>query len=236
LPQQEPARRDDGIATVSGEGSTGVVSPERISTAPDRRREQQIHATNPVTGEAIFVGAHSVPAMVVALGQASNNNNNSNPSAVQELLSKSTLPIFMLENDSLAYPFVDPWGLPHGSTERIEKLCGLLPSGADCLSYLQHYRDLQHYRGTAHVLFPGIVNLSQFEAEVARFQMLRNAAQAGQRNVRLSEKDVSGMDLHWLDLLFACLASGCQCSDRPRRERQLTSQVFGRLEIIEHKA
>jgi hypothetical protein len=32
--------------------------------------------------------------------------------------------------------------------------------------------------------------------------------------------------LHWLGLLFATLASGFQCSDLPRKERQIKSQVY----------
>ena len=36
-----------------------------------------------------------------------------------------------------------------------------------------------------------------------------------------------GMDLPFLSLLFAILASGCQLSDISERERELTSWVYG---------
>jgi hypothetical protein len=44
----------------------------------------------------------------------------------------------------------------------------------------------------------------------------------------LTEQNIYGKDLHWVGLLFATLASGCQCSDLPRKELQLTSQVYGK--------
>ena len=36
-----------------------------------------------------------------------------------------------------------------------------------------------------------------------------------------------GMDLPFLSLLFAVLASGCQLSDLPNADRELTSWVYG---------
>jgi hypothetical protein len=37
-----------------------------------------------------------------------------------------------------------------------------------------------------------------------------------------------GMDLAFLSLLFAVLASGCQLSDFPESDRELTSWVYGK--------
>lgn len=36
-----------------------------------------------------------------------------------------------------------------------------------------------------------------------------------------------GVSIAFLGLLFAMLASGCQSSDLPSKERELTSQVYG---------
>jgi hypothetical protein len=36
-----------------------------------------------------------------------------------------------------------------------------------------------------------------------------------------------GMSLAFIGLLFAVLASGCQSSDLPSKQRELTSQVYG---------
>jgi hypothetical protein len=36
-----------------------------------------------------------------------------------------------------------------------------------------------------------------------------------------------GVSIAFLGLLFAVLASGCQSSDLPEKERELTSQVYG---------
>jgi hypothetical protein len=37
-----------------------------------------------------------------------------------------------------------------------------------------------------------------------------------------------GMDLPFLSLLFAVLASGCQLSDLPSADRELTSWIYGK--------
>lgn len=41
-----------------------------------------------------------------------------------------------------------------------------------------------------------------------------------------------GVTIAYLGLLFAVLASGCQSSDLPGKERELTSQVYGMLRIL----
>jgi hypothetical protein len=195
-----------------------VSDPKHYSieqAAPDTDLPPIVHSKHPLTGDAVFLGANSVPAMALALTKPDDGE------SIRDLLSKSILPIFALENESATYPFVDLWGLSHGSTERIERLCELLPPDPDCFYYLRQYRD------TAHVLFPAIVNMQQFEADVTRFLTLRSALSHDSNKPPVTENNLYGKDAHWLGLLFACLASGCQCSDRPRRERQLTSQVYG---------
>lgn len=174
-----------------------------------------VHTKHPLTGDTIFLGANSVPAMALALTKSDGGE------SIRDLLAKSILPIFALENENATYPFVDLWGLPHGSTERIERLCELLPSDPDCFYYLRQYRD------TAHVLFPGIIDMQQFEIDVMQFLTLRSTVSLDLNQPPLTEQNVYGKSAHWLGLLFACLASGCQCSNKPRRERQLTCQVYG---------
>lgn len=177
---------------------------------------QEMHTENSLTGEDFFLGGNSVPAMAVALNQTNN------PVAVQSLLGKSMLPVFALENQSATYPFVDLWGLPHSSTDRIEKFCALLPTDTECLQYLRQYRD------TAHNLFPGIVNLQRFEAEVIQFLRMRAMQLSDLGKLPPTQQNVYGRKVHWLGLLFAALASGCQCSNLQRNERRLTSQVYGK--------
>ena len=153
--------------------------------------------------------------MVVALGKGGGGQ------LVQELLGKSILPVFGLDNDTATYPFVDLWGLPHGSMVRIEQLCALLPTDADCLQYFSYYRDV------AHVLYPGITDMPEFESDLTNFLINRGSDKIYSDGSDLAKQKAYGKDLHWIGLLFATLASGCQCSGRPRKERQLTSQVYG---------
>lgn len=177
---------------------------------------QEIHANNDLTGGTVHLGGNSVPAMVVALGSGSDEE------TIRELLHKSVLPLFGLDNQSAMYPFVDLWGLPHGSLSRIDELCKLLPSDADILQLFRHYRD------TAHVLYPGVADIRQFESDLTHFLVSRATDAANVTGKPRTEQDVYGKSLHWIGLLFATLASGCQCSGIPRKERQLTSQVYGK--------
>jgi hypothetical protein len=153
--------------------------------------------------------------MVLALGGSKREDD------VQGLLGKSILPIFGLDNESATYPFVDLWGLPHGSYARLEGLCKLLPSNADCLQYFKQYRD------TAYILFPAVVDIHQFESDLTHFLIRRGDANNSGRQATLTVQDIYGRSLHWVGLMFATLASGYQCSSVPRKERQLTCQVYG---------
>ena len=175
-----------------------------------------IYINPDMTGENVYLGPQSVPAMVMALGKGEDGGK------IQEILGTSVLPVFGLDNETATYPFVDLWGLPHGSPMRIRELCATLPSDADCLEYFRYYRD------TAHVLFPVIVDIEHFESNLTNFLITRDNNGLEVTGDELAKQEVYGKDLHWLGLLFAILASGCQCSGLSRRERQLTSQVYGK--------
>jgi hypothetical protein len=186
---------------------------------PDHGRPE-VHgvlASNVLTGEDVYVGGNSVPAMVIALSRDDGDN------AVRELLSKSVLPIFGLDNESATYPFVDLWGVPHGSIRRLELLYSVLPNDADCHQMFRQYRD------TAYVIFPVIVDILQFECSLTEFLTMRRDGLQFSAEGELVEQLVFGKDVHWLGLLFAVLASGLQCSDLPRKERHAKSQVYGTL-------
>lgn len=176
-----------------------------------------ISASSSVTGDTVFLGANSAPALVAAL------INEKRDSALQEILSSGVLPTFGLENESTIYPFVDLWGIPYGSFQRIELLCNILPSMAsDCMSIFKQYRNI------AHVIYPGIVDISQFESDLLNFLRQRNNNSLTIQAGSIAEQIVHGKNLHWLGLLFAVLASGFQCSEIPRKERQMKSQVYGK--------
>lgn len=173
-----------------------------------------LQASNAMTGEMVHLGGNSVPAMVMALGGGRSED------AIEGLLGKSILPIFGLDNESATYPFVDLWGVPHGSYTRLEGLCKLLPSDADCLQYFRSYRD------TAHIIFPAVVDINQFENDLTHFLIRRASATSRAEPENIAMQDVYGKSLHWVGLLFAILSSGYQCSSVSRKQRQLTCQVY----------
>ena len=212
-------------ASLCLEGKHALVAP-RSKPDPDTEPAQAIHeadvvevltAKNGLDGGAVCIGGNSVPAMVAALAKDANRNH-----AVHGILEKSILPIFCLDNESATYPFVDLWGIPHGSFQRIELLCKLLPAtDAECIQTFGLYRD------TAHVIYPGIVDIFTFESDLLVFLRNRSKHSSINPSTALAEQEVYGKSLHWLGLLFAALASGVQCSTLPRKERCMKSQVYG---------
>ena len=202
-----------GRLTQSGRGEIALDAAAGAEVSAGAQPEG-IYANGDMMGETVYLGAQSVPAMVMELSKRRDN--------AQDALYNSVLPIFGLDNETATYPFVDLWGLPHGSPVRIQQLSTMLPKDADCLEYFRYYRD------TAHVIFPAIVDIEHFESELTNFLILRDSDEIGIIANEDGKQEVYGKSLNWLGLLFATLASGCQCSALSRKQRQLTSQVYGK--------
>lgn len=203
-----------GRLTRSGSGDITLDAAARPETSAGAQPEG-IYANADMMGETVYLGAQSVPAMIMDLSKRRDN--------AHDALGNSVLPIFGLDNETATYPFVDLWGLPHGSPVRIQQLCGMLPKDADCLEYFRYYRD------TAHVIFPAIIDIEGFESELTNFLVLRDSEEISIMVNEDGKQEVYGRNLNWLGLLFATLASGCQCSALSRKQRQLTSQVYGKF-------
>ncbi|KAI5271169.1 hypothetical protein E4T47_05548 [Aureobasidium subglaciale] len=122
-----------------------------------------LHARNDLTGQTVHLGGSSVPALVMALGQGDREQ----PS-VQEILGRSILPMFGLDNETATYPFVDLWGLAHGSLARAQELAKTIPTDSQCLSFFRYYQNL------GNIIFPGVADISTFEMDLTRFLQKRN--------------------------------------------------------------
>jgi hypothetical protein len=173
-----------------------------------------------VQGEVVHVGAGSIPAMFYAMQM---DQDGSEQNKVQDMLSKTVLPLFGLDNESATYPFVDLWGLPHGSRVRAQELAKALPSDNQMWHFFRCYRDM------GYVIYAGIASPDRFEGQITEFLMNRSTFDTADDAV--TEQQIYGKSLNWLALLFAILASGAQCSGMPRKERELTSQVYSKYAI-----
>ncbi|ORY13235.1 hypothetical protein BCR34DRAFT_649291 [Clohesyomyces aquaticus] len=76
---------------------------------------------------------------------------------------------------------------------------------------------------TSHVVYPAVADIEGFESDLLLFLINRASSQGG---TGVTEEQIFGKNFHWIGLLFAILASGCQCSTLARKERELTSQVY----------
>ncbi len=118
---------------------------------------------------------------------------------------------------STTYPWVDLAILPSRSTLKLTELCDLVPCDAGCFQLFRQYRD------SAHILYPGVVDIDGFETDLTQFLVCRSI----QRRETSAFMTIYGKSLHWLGLLFSCLASGCQSLPIRLEEQYLTPQVYG---------
>lgn len=88
-------------------------------------------------------------------------------------------------------------------------------------------RLLACYKEVGAVLYPVLPDLDKLERDTNRLLQGRLAAGGVYRPDANGLMKPFGMGLPFLSLLFAVLASGCQLSDRPESERELTSWVYG---------
>ena len=93
------------------------------------------------------------------------------------------------------------------------------------------YRFFAFYRDVACTIYPVISDTNAFESNLNI--LLRNRNFSGGMHVPTSDGPDKpfGVSLSWLALLFAVLASGSQSSDRPPKERELTSQVYSKHKL-----
>lgn len=188
--------------------SGGDGARSKIGSSPDR---EGIHAANTLGEGTVHLGSRSVLAYIL--------NNKSGSDQLQALLEGGILPKLGLDNESATYPFVDLWSSDMSSFD-VHALCSALPSDQQCKEFFFYYRDI------AGAIYPVLPNFQQFEISLDLL-LQRRASMGG---IYHTDSDPTqgafGVSLAYLGLLFAVLASGCQSSDLPAKERELTSQVY----------
>jgi hypothetical protein len=205
-----------GAGAYSPRASDGTASRPALDEESRHYSLEGVHTRNEITGETVHVGGSSVPALVMALSKSRNGG-----ADIKELLGQSMLPVFGLDNESATYPFVSLWGMPTTTLSRVVDLAQAIPEDAECNRLFQAYRD------TGHVVYPAIVDIQTFESDLLQFLITRGQEQAStSMDGGIDERSIYGKSLYWVGLLFATLAIGCQCSDMPRKERELSSQVY----------
>lgn len=203
------------------------------STTSSSPSKMGIHARDDTTGATVYLGRNSVPAFVYDQqgGSSSPHRRGRNSSGVRSsggtggagrddsTISKRfdhdfPLQVFALHNSTVTYPFTTHLWSPQLD---IDDMAQVLPADKDIVRYFEAYRDL------AHRIYPVIVDIGKFEMELRGSLRDRAAAAAS------GEKKKVGRwrNPSWMALLFAVLASGTQFSDDPRKERELSSRVYG---------
>lgn len=88
------------------------------------------------------------------------------------------------------------------------------------------------YRDVACTIYPVVADTHKFSTTL--FLMLSNRGRHNRDNMEIDPTKPYGVSLPWLSLMFAVFASGSQSSDRPAKERELTSQVYSELPPLSH--
>ncbi|KAL4787003.1 hypothetical protein BJX76DRAFT_319737 [Aspergillus varians] len=201
---------DEGVASTLETGSVQSADASSRSKGASPEREG-IHAPNTLGEGTVHLGSRSVLAYIL--------NNKSGSDQLQALLEGGILPKLGLDNESATYPFVDLWSSDM-STFDISAVCCALPADQQCKEFFCYYRDI------AGAIYPVIEDVVLFERNIDL--LIHNRAAAG--GVYRADDDQAqrpfGMSIAYLGLLFAVLASGCQSSDLPGKERELSSQVY----------
>ncbi|EXJ76602.1 uncharacterized protein A1O5_01110 [Cladophialophora psammophila CBS 110553] len=177
----------------------------------DETEREGIHAPSNQMG-TMHLGSRSVLAYMMGLGRS-----RSAQDTAKSLLEENILPKLGLDNESATYPFVDLWSTD-SSMQDVNGLCKAIPDDELCNEFFVAYRDV------ACTIYPVVPDTSSFE-DTLHF-MLSNRARALRDNLELDPNKPYGVSLPWLSLVFAVFASGSQSSDRPAKERELTSQVY----------
>ena len=95
-------------------------------------------------------------------------------------------------------------------------------------SVLIVHRFLRCYRDVRWILYPVLADIDSFEQNVETMLRNRAAEVAGGRNSAGSAEPF-GFGCAFIGLLFAVLASGCQLSELPKKERKFQCQLYGKL-------
>ncbi|KAJ5653196.1 hypothetical protein N7490_000199 [Penicillium lividum] len=187
-------------------------SEDRSMERKNSTRSEGVYGSNVLKTGAVHLGARS--ALVDILDKSKNSEDTAQALPQEDLLAE-----LALGNESVAYPFVDLWSSdPY--TFNIAGVCSVLPDDDLCWRFVKFYRDI------GAVLYPVLPDLDKVERQTNQILLGRRQAGGVYKPDANGLVKPFGMDLPFLSLLFAILASGCQLSDLPVRDRELTSWVY----------
>ena len=207
---------DNDYGGYSSRASDGTASRPALDEESRHLSIEGVHTQNEISGETIHVGGGSAPALVMALSKGRNQDVD-----IKEVLSQGVLPVFGLENESATYPFVSLWGLSTSTLSRVIDLAQAIPEESECNRYFQGFRDI------GHAVYPAIVDIQAFQADLLQFLITRAQEQASTSlDGGIDERMIYGKSIYWVGLLFAALALGCQCTDMLRSKREMLSRLY----------
>lgn len=215
----ELARLQNQLKSLGGAGNVdtslldddpGLAGTEPVSR--DESDKEGIHAPSGQMG-TMHLGSRSVLAYLNGL-----NRSDSYQQSAKVLLEENILPKLGLDNETATYPFVDLWSTD-SSLHDVSGLLQALPDDGLVEEFWVAYRD------TACTIYPVVPDKAKFASNLKH--MLYNRQQSRNSINAVDPHRPYGVSVQWLSLLFAVLASGTQSTDRPAKERELTSQVYG---------
>ena len=107
------------------------TSYQNNNSGPRDVRSMDLNEHSHLTGDDVYLGGGSIPALIKAL----TTGNNGNRIKFQEVFGDSMLPLFGLDNESATYPFVSLWGY-QGAAVRINELRKVLPGETESIEYV----------------------------------------------------------------------------------------------------
>ncbi|KAF7587159.1 hypothetical protein BBP40_007667 [Aspergillus hancockii] len=196
----------------AGRKSTNPRSDQSATEEGKSPASQGLYGPNTMKMGSIHIGSKS--ALIDILDRSKGFDGTAEALPKEDLLAE-----LAMENEAASYPFVDLWSSdPY--TFNIAGVCSVLPEDEQCRRLLGFYKDI------GAVLYPVLPDVTKFERDTNQMLQNRLRAQGVYRPDVNGLVKPFGMNLPFVSLLFAVLASGCQLSDLPLKERELTSWVY----------
>ena len=89
--------------------------------------------SDPLTGETIFLGVNSAPAVFLRYLHQATSLTPSTRSLIEALANENVTAVFGLDNSSVTYPFLNLWSTGDGSSDDVGSLRNALPSDLEIL-------------------------------------------------------------------------------------------------------
>ena len=121
------------VTAAQSNSKLGRYEANDICSVYNQANPEPLQVSDPLTGETIFLGVNSAPAVFLRYLDQATSLTPSIRSVVQALANENVTAVFGLDNSSVTYPFLNLWSTGDGSNDDVGSLRNALPSDLEIL-------------------------------------------------------------------------------------------------------